>query len=298
MSTAVPLEAQCTHRAPLRLESRRRIGVALAITSAVMVAEAVGGWLAGSLALLADAGHMLADAAALGLSLLVASLAQRPATAQRTFGLLRLEILAALVNGATLIAISIGVAIEAYHRFRDPPQVHAGLLLGVAAAGLVANLIGASILHHGHEHSLNQRGAYLHLLSDAVGSAGALAAGAVILGTGWLAADPLISVFISLLILASAWQLVKESTDILLEAAPAGIALGEVHDRIATIPGVTSVHDLHVWTVTSGVIAMSGHLAVANPGDNQRVLEAVQDRLGDLGIGHVTVQMERDQTCE
>jgi len=298
MSTAVPLEAQCTHRAPLRLESRRRIGVALAITSAVMVAEAVGGWLAGSLALLADAGHMLADAAALGLSLLVASLAQRPATAQRTFGLLRLEILAALVNGATLIAISIGVAIEAYHRFRDPPQVHAGLLLGVAAAGLVANLIGASILHHGHEHSLNQRGAYLHLLSDAVGSAGALAAGAVILGTGWLAADPLISVFISLLILASAWQLVKESTDILLEAAPAGIALGEVHDRIATIPGVTSVHDLHVWTVTSGVIAMSGHLVVANPGDNQRVLEAVQERLGDLGIGHVTVQMERDQTCE
>ncbi len=272
--------------------------MALAITSAVMVAEAVGGWLAGSLALLADAGHMLADAAALGLSLLVASLAQRPATAQRTFGLLRLEILAALVNGATLIAISIGVAIEAYHRFRDPPQVHAGLLLGVAAAGLVANLIGASILHHGHEHSLNQRGAYLHLLSDAVGSAGALAAGAVILGTGWLAADPLISVFISLLILASAWQLVKESTDILLEAAPAGIALGEVHDRIATIPGVTSVHDLHVWTVTSGVIAMSGHLVVANPGDNQRVLEAVQERLGDLGIGHVTVQMERDQTCE
>src|SRR5213596_2897531 len=294
MSTAVPLEAQCTHRAPLRLESRRRIGVALAITSAVMVAEAVGGWLAGSLALLADAGHMLADAAALALSLVVASLAQRPATAQRTFGLLRLEILAALVNGATLIAISI----EAYHRFRNPPQVHAGLVLGVAAAGLVANLIGASILHHGHEHSLNQRGAYLHLLSDALGSAGALAAGAVILGTGWLAADPLISVFISLLILASAWQLVKESTDILLEAAPAGIALGEVHDRIATIPGVTSVHDLHVWTVTSGVIAMSGHLVVANPGDNQRVLEAVQDRLGDLGIGHVTVQMERDQTCE
>src|SRR5881396_736138 len=298
MSTAVPLEAQCTHRAPLRLESRRRIGVALAITSAVMVAEAVGGWLAGSLALLADAGHMLADAAALALSLVVASLAQRPATAQRTFGLLRLEILAALVNGATLIAISIGVGIEAYHRFRNPPQVHAGLLLGVAAAGLVANLIGASILHHGHEHSLNQRGAYLHLLSDALGSAGALAAGAVILGTGWLPADPLISVFISLLILAGAWRLVKESTDILLEATPAGIALDEVHDRIATISGVTSVHDLHVWTVTSGVIAMSGHLVVANPGDNQRVLEAVQERLGDLGIGHVTVQMERDQTCE
>jgi len=272
--------------------------VALAITAAIMVVELAGGWLAGSLALLADAGHMLADVGALGLSLLVASLAQRPATAERTFGLLRLEILAALVNGAALIAISVGVAVEAYHRFRNPPHIDAGLLLGVAAAGLVANVVGASILHHGHEHSLNQRGAYLHVLSDALGSAGALAAGTIILVTGWLPADPLISVFISLLILASAWRLVKESTDILLEATPAGIALDEVHDRIASIPGVTSVHDLHVWTVTSGVIAMSGHLVVGNPGDNQRVLEAVQERLGDMGIGHVTVQMERDQTCE
>ena len=202
------------------------------------------------------------------------------------------------MNGAALIAISVGVAVEAYHRFRNPPQIDAGLLLGVAAAGLVANVIGAGVLHHGHEHSLNQRGAYLHILSDALGSAGALAAGAIILATGWLPADPLISVFISLLILAGAWRLVKESTDILLEATPAGIALDEVHDRIASIPGVTSVHDLHVWTVTSGVIAMSGHLVVGNPGDNQRVLEAVQERLRDMGIGHVTVQMERDQTCE
>jgi len=298
MSTALPLEAQCTHRAPLRPESRRRMRVALAITAAIMVVEALGGWLAGSLALLADAGHMLADVGALALSLVVASLAQRPATAGRTFGLLRLEILAALVNGAALIAISVGVAVEAYHRLRNPPQIQAGLLLGVAAAGLVANVIGAAVLHHGHEHSLNQRGAYLHILSDALGSAGALAAGAIILGTGWLPADPLISVFISLLILAGAWRLVKESTDILLEATPAGIALDEVHDRIASVPGVTSVHDLHVWTVTSGVIAMSGHLVVGNPGDNQRVLEAVQERLGDMGIGHVTVQMERDQTCE
>ena len=298
VSTALPLEAQCTHRAPLRPESRRRMTVALEITAAIMVVEFVGGWLAGSLALLADAGHMLADVGALALSLVVASLAQRPATAERTFGLLRLEILAALVNGAALIAISVGVAVEAYHRFRNPPQIDAGLLLGVAAAGLVANVIGAGVLHHGHEHSLNQRGAYLHILSDALGSAGALAAGAIILATGWLPADPLISVFISLLILAGAWRLVKESTDILLEATPAGIALDEVHDRIASIPGVTSVHDLHVWTVTSGVIAMSGHLVVGNPGDNQRVLEAVQERLRDMGIGHVTVQMERDQTCE
>ena len=295
---SLPLEVQCTHRAPLRAESRRRLAVVLGISAVVMVAEAVGGWVAHSLALLADAGHMLADVGALGLALGVAYLARRPATAERTFGLLRLEILAALVNGAALLAISIGVAIEALHRLRDPAPVQGALLAAVAGLGLVANVAGATLLHSGHNHSLNERGAYLHLLSDALGSGGALAAGAIILATGWVAADPLTSILISLLILASAWRLVKESADVLLEAAPAHIALSEVHDRIATVPGVASVHDLHVWTVTSGIIAMSGHLVVQNPGDNQRVLEAVQDRLGDMGIGHVTVQMERDQTCE
>ena len=298
MSATLPIDVQCTHRAPLRQESRRRLTLVLGITAAVMVAEAVGGWLAHSLALLADAGHMLADVAALGLSLVVAYLAQRPATAERTFGLLRLEIVAALVNGAALLAISLGIALEALQRFRAPSQVHGALLLGVAAVGLVANVAGAAILHRGHHHSLNQRGAYLHIVGDVLGSAGALAAGAIILATGWVQADPLISVLIAVLILGSAWRLVKESTDILLEAAPGHIALADVHDRIASIAGVASVHDLHVWTVTSGVIAMSGHLVVQNPGDNQRVLEAVQERLGAMGIGHVTVQMERDPTCE
>ena len=298
MSATLPIDVQCTHRAPLRQESRRRLTLVLGITAAVMVAEAVGGWLAHSLALLADAGHMLADVAALGLSLVVAYLAQRPATAERTFGLLRLEIVAALVNGAALLAISLGIALEALQRFRAPSQVHGALLLGVAAVSLVANVAGAAILHRGHHHSLNQRGAYLHIVGDVLGSAGALAAGAVMLATGWVQADPLISVLIAVLILGSAWRLVKESTDILLEAAPGHIALADVHDRIASIPGVASVHDLHVWTVTSGVIAMSGHLVVQNPGDNQRVLEAVQQRLGAMGIGHVTVQMERDPTCD
>ena len=298
MSATLPIDVQCTHRAPLRAESRRRLALVLGITAAVMVAEAVGGWLAHSLALLADAGHMLADVAALGMSLVVAHLAQRPATAERTFGLLRLEIVAALVNGAALLAISLGIALEAYHRVGAPQQVRGVLLLGVAAVSLLANSAGAAILHRGHHHSLNQRGAYLHIIGDVLGSAGALAAGAIILTTGWVQADPLISVLIAGLILGSAWRLVKESTDILLEAAPAHIALADVHDRIASIPGVASVHDLHVWTVTSGVIAMSGHLVVQNPGDNQRVLEAVQQRLGGLGIRHVTVQMERDPTCE
>jgi len=269
----------------------------LAITAAVMVAEAVGGWLAHSLALLADAGHMLADVAALGLSLVVTALAQRPVTAERTFGLLRLEILAALVNGAALIVIALGIGFEAYQRLRSPTEVQGTLLLIIAGVGLVANAAGTAILHRGHNHSLNQRGAYLHIVSDLLGSVGALLAGVIILATGWVQADPVISVLISLLILGSAWRLVKESADVLLEAAPAHIALSDVHDRIASIPGVASVHDLHVWTVTSGVIAMSGHLVVQNPADNQRVLEVVQACLGDMGIRHVTVQMERDPTC-
>ena len=298
MAATLPLDAHCTHRAPLRPESRRRMSVVLGLTASIMVVEAVGGWLAHSLALLADAGHMLADVGALGLSLGVATLAQRPATAERTYGLLRLEILAALVNGAVLIAISIGIAIEAVQRLRDAPAVQGALLSAIAGLGLVANLVGAAILHRGHRHSLNERGAYLHIVSDALGSVGALAAGAIILATGWVAADPLISVLISVLILAGAWRLVRESTDVLLEAAPTHIALQDVHDRIVSVPGVASVHDLHVWTVTSGVIAMSGHLVVRNPADNQRVLETVQQRLGGMGIGHVTVQMETDQTCE
>ncbi|HEV8263744.1 MAG TPA: cation diffusion facilitator family transporter [Gemmatimonadales bacterium] len=294
----LPTLAQCTHRAPLSAESRRRLSWALGITAAVMVAEVVGGWLAGSLALLADAGHMLADAAALGLALVAARIAQRPATPERSFGLLRLEILAALVNGALLLAIAVGIGIEAWRRMQAPPPVDGRLLLAVAAVGLVANVVAVAILHRGHEHSLNQRGAYLHVLGDLLGSVGALAAGAIVLGTGWTLADPVISVLIGGLVLVSAWRLVKESADVLLEATPDHIALADVHDRIASVPGVDSVHDLHVWTVTSGMVAMSGHLVVRNPTDNQPVLEEVQERMRALGILHVTVQMERDQTCE
>ncbi|MBI1968234.1 MAG: cation transporter [Gemmatimonadetes bacterium] len=296
--TTLPIDAHCTHVAPLRAESRRRMTVVLALTASVMVAEAVGGLVANSLALLADAGHMLADVAAIGLALFVSHLARRPATAERSFGLLRLEILAALVNGALLIGIATGIGLEAWDRFRAPPPVDARLLLAIASIGLVANVVGAVILHRGHEHSLNQRGAYLHVLGDLLGSIGALGAGVIVLATGWTAADPIISVFISALVLRSAWRLVRESTDVLLEATPASISLSDVHDRMASLPGVSSVHDLHVWTVTSGVVAMSGHLVVQNPADNQRILEQVQDRMQELGIGHVTVQMERDPTCE
>lgn len=295
---ALPIDATCVHHAPNRHESARRMGLVLGITAVVMVAEAVGGWASHSLALLADAGHMLADVASLGLAVVVARLAQRPATAERTYGLLRLEVFAAFINGAVLLVIAVGIGVEAFRRFSAPPQIHAGILLVIAGIGLAANLVSAKILHHGHDHSLNQRGAYLHVLSDVLGSVGAIVAGVVVIATGWTLADPIISVGIGLLIVNGSWRLVKESVDVLLEATPAHIELPHVHDQIANIPGVTSVHDLHVWTVTSGVVAMSGHLVVRNPADNQRILEAVQERMEKLKIRHVTVQMEKDPTCE
>ena len=298
MTQALPLDAQCAHRAPVRADSIRRLGLALALTAGVTVVEAVGGWVAHSLALLADAGHMLADVASLGMVLWVARMAQRPATPERSYGLVRLEILAALVNGAMLIVIAVAIGIEAWRRVQNPAPVQGATVLGVATLGLVTNLVAMRILHQGHEHSMNQRGAYLHVVSDALGSIGALAAGAIILLSGWTAADPLVSFAIGLLILAGAWRLVRESADILLEATPTHIGLGTVHERLASLPGVSSVHDLHVWTLTSGVIAMSGHLVVREASEHQAVLEAAQERLRQLGIHHVTVQMERDAICD
>jgi cobalt-zinc-cadmium efflux system protein len=272
--------------------------MALLLAAGVTVAEGLGGWLSHSLALLADAGHMLADVAALGLALFVARVAQRPATPQRSYGLLRLEILAALVNGAALLAIAVGIGIEALRRLQTPTDVHGGLLLGVATLGLAANIVGVMILHHGHDHSLNQRGAYLHMMSDVLGSIGAVVAGILILTTGWRLADPIISLAIGLLILAGAWRLVRDSADILLESTPGHIALSTVHEALVALPGVSSVPDLHVWTLTSGVVAMSGHLVVREPSNNQRILEDAQNRLRALGIHHVTVQMEKDLTCD
>lgn len=298
MTQVLPLDVTCAHKAPARHESAERMRAALLLAVAVTIAEALGGWFAHSLALLADAGHMLADVGALGLALFVARMAQRPATPQRSYGLLRLEILAALVNGAALVAIAVGIGIEALRRLESPSEVHGGLLLGVAAVGLAANIVGVMILHHGHDHSLNQRGAYLHMLSDLLGSFGAVLAGLIILIAGWHLADPIISLLIGLLILGGAWRLVRESADILLESTPSHIALASVHNVLVGLPGVSSVHDLHVWTLTSGVVAMSGHLVVRNPGDNQRILEDAQQRLRALGIHHVTVQMEKDLTCD
>ncbi len=288
---------QCLHRPPGRRVSGRAIALVLVVTVVYMVVEVIGGLAANSLALLADAGHMFADVGALALALFAAWFARRPATPEKTYGYLRLEILAALVNGAALMVVAGLIVRDAVHRLTAPPAVDPTILIGVASVGLVVNLFGAWMLHEGHRESLNVRGAYLHVLGDLLGSLGALGAGVIIVVSGWVVADPLISIGIALLILVGAWRLVRDSTDVLLEATPRHIRLGDVERSIATIGGVDEVHDLHVWTLTSGVVAMSGHAVVVDPGQGQRVLETAQARLSDLGIRHVTLQIEREHTC-
>ncbi len=288
---------ECSYLTPVLPAHAHRLKLVLVLTAAFMVVEAVGGWVANSLALLADAGHMLSDVMAIGLALFAAWIAQRPATPAKTYGYLRIEILAALVNGTALFVLAGFIVWEAMRRFAAPPAVEPRILVGVGILGLLANVVALRLLHAGHRHSLNVRGAYLHVAGDLLGSVGAMAAGAVILFTGWTVADPLISVLVALLIVWSAGRLVRDSVEILLEATPRHISMREVERQIATIPGVSNVHDLHVWTLTSGVIAMSGHAVVGDPGNNQKVLETVQNRMADLGISHVTMQLEQDDTC-
>jgi cobalt-zinc-cadmium efflux system protein len=275
-----------------------RLAAVLALTLVFMFVEAVGGWLSGSLALLADAGHMLTDAGALGLSLLSGWIALRPANDNKTFGYQRWEILAALINGAALFGIAAWVIVEAVQRIQHPQPIEAQLFLIVAAAGLLVNLLGLRMLHHSRHGNLNARGAYLHLLGDALGSAGALAAAAVIWLTGWTLADPIISIVLALLILVGAWRLLRESTDILLEGVPSHVSMVEVEQRMLGVTGVTAVHDLHVWTVTSGMVAMSGHAIVPELASHPEVLEGIRVEMGRLGIAHVTIQLEVQHECE
>jgi cobalt-zinc-cadmium efflux system protein len=275
-----------------------RLGAVLALTLGFMVVEAVGGWISGSLALLADAGHMLTDAGALGLSLLSGWIALRPANDNKTYGYQRWEILAALINGAALFGIAAWVIVEAVQRIQHPQPIRAELFLIVAAAGLLVNLLGMRMLHSLRHGSLNTRGAYLHLLGDALGSAGALAAAAIIWLTGWTLADPIISLALSLLILLGAWRLLRESTDILLEGVPGHVSMPEVQQCMLAVPGVTAVHDLHVWTVTSGMVAMSGHAIVPELASHPEVLEGIRGEMARLGIAHVTIQLEVQHECE
>jgi len=223
---------------------------------------------------------------------------RRPETPRRTYGYLRWEIIAALLNGATLLFISVWIVWEAILRLRRPPVVAGNLMLGVATAGLVANLISARILHPASDASLNLRGAYLHILGDLFGSLGTVVAALLIRFTGWLIADPIASLIVTLLVGVSAWRLVRASVDVLLESTPAHLALGAIRAQLEVIPGIESVHDLHVWTVTSGVIAMSVHAIVREPEQHQHVLEHVHDAMRLFGIQHVTVQLERREMYE
>jgi cobalt-zinc-cadmium efflux system protein len=276
----------------------RALKIALGLTLALMVAEVVGGLLSNSLALLADAGHMLTDAGALALSLFVAWMCRQPSTSQKTYGYLRWEIIAALLNGATLLGISGWIVWEAVQRFRVPEPVAGGVMLWFAAVGLVVNVVAAWILHSVNSASLNVRGAYLHVLGDLLASGGTVVAALFVRFTGWLVADPIASILSTVLIIGSAWRLVREAVDVLLEAAPPHIALEAVRGRLEAIPGVESVHDLHVWTVTSGVVAMSVHAIVRQPDEHQNVLERAHDLLQEMGIQHVTIQLERREMYE
>jgi len=284
-------DVHCRHR-PVRSQSGRALAWVLALTLAFAVVEVVGGLLSGALVLLADAAHMLTDAAAVGLSLFAVWIARRPATPQKTYGYYRLEILAALVNGAALIAVTLWIVLEAVRRLGHPEPIRSGLLLAVAVAGLVANLVAVAIMHRAKGESLNVRGAYLHVLSDVLGSVAAIAAGAIVALTGWLPADPILSIALSVLILVGAVRLTREAADILLEATPSHVPVGALAAAMAAVRGVAGVHDLHVWTVSSGMVAMSGHATVPEAADHQRVLEEISRRVREFGVQHVTVQVE------
>jgi cobalt-zinc-cadmium efflux system protein len=269
--------------------------VALVLIAGLLVLETIGGFLANSLALLADAGHLLTDVGALALSLFVAWFTTQPVTPRKSYGYLRWEILAAFLNGATLLLISVWILFEAIMRLRHPEPVEGGLMLTVAIAGLIVNIIAARILHPTSQENLNVRGAYLHVLGDLLAQIGTVVAAILIRYTGWLMADPIVSFLTTALIIRGAWILIRESVDILLESTPRHIDLNGVREQLEAIPGIESVHDLHVWSVTPRMVAMSAHAIVRDSAAHQHALEHIHDAMRLFGIQHVTVQLECDE---
>ena len=278
-------------------KNRRALWVVFGLTFTYFLVEVVGGLVTNSLALLADAAHMLTDVGGLGLALFAAWMSQKPATPRRTYGYYRIEILAALANAVVLFLMAFFILYEAYRRFQEPPEVASLPMLAVAAVGLVVNLVGIAMLRKASDESLNMKGAYLEVVGDLLGSVGVLVAGVVMLTTGWYYADPLFGVGIGLFILPRTWGLMRQAVDVLLEATPAHINLAEVEKALLAVEGVASAHDLHVWTITSGIDAMSGHVVLADgvaPEAAERVAEraaaAVKEK---FNVVHSTIQVER-----
>jgi cobalt-zinc-cadmium efflux system protein len=275
----------------------RPLKLAVIIVTGIMVAEVIGGIASNSLALLGDAGHMLVDALALGLSLFAMTIARRPATPTRTYGYHRAEIMAALANGATLVLVSAYIFFEAYQRFLEPPEVNTPLMLTVASIGLVANLFAMWLLRGGSQHSLNIKGAFWHVLGDTISSLGVIIAAIIISITGWGIVDPIIAVFIGIIILLGAGRLVRESAEILLESVPKHVQIDKVVELIKAVSGVEDVHDLHIWTITSGIHALSAHLVIQDQmlSGSTDIMEKVNHDLGRVfGITHTTLQLECD----
>jgi cobalt-zinc-cadmium efflux system protein len=275
------------------MATRRALGLALVLTASYTVVEVVGGLVAGSLALLADAVHMLSDNVALALALVAAWLATKPATPERTYGYKRAEVLAALANGVMLVALAIWIFVEAAMRLRDPGDVLGGWMLAIALLGLAVNVAAGLVLSRARSHSLNVEAAFRHVFADLLGSLGVAVAAVVILATGWVEADPLVSIFIGALVLGSTWSILRDSTAILLESTPRGIDAEALGQRLASAPGVVEVHDLHVWTITSGFPALSAHVLVS-PGEDCHGRRRELERLlrDEFGIEHTTLQVD------
>jgi cobalt-zinc-cadmium efflux system protein len=281
------------HKVNASDRDRRTLAMVLILTASFTAVEIIGGLLTGSLALLADAGHMLSDNFSLGIALFAAWLAGRPSTPEKSFGYRRAEILAALANGMTLVAISVWIFMEAYARLREPAEVLGAPMLIVATLGLLVNAVGAAILYRSGGESLNVEGAMRHVIADALGSVGAMVAAATIILTGWRYADPLVSVAIGFLILGSSWKLLRDSTNILLEATPRGLNAEEVGRRMAAAEGIVEVHDLHIWTITSGFPALSAHVLVGKHEDCHARRRELEELLtNEYGISHTTLQVD------
>jgi cobalt-zinc-cadmium efflux system protein len=273
----------------------RPLWITLGLVLVIMVAEIIGGIFSNSLALLSDAGHMLTDALALGLSLFAMNLARRPATATRTYGYHRAEIMAALVNGTVLVLVSAFIFYEAYRRFNTVPEVKSPLMMAVAVIGLVADLIGMVLLRRGSQKSINVRAAFWHVIGDTLSSVGVIIAGIIIFFAGWYVADPILAVVIGVVILWGAVRIVKESVDILLESVPPHVEVEKVAEAVKAVPDVVDMHDIHIWTITSGIYALSAHLSIADQTVSQScdIITRVNRLLADdFNITHTTLQLE------